>query len=69
MELLYNLTLMGKGNPESADASIADTLSEQNCAQLKVWGIEYLELRNNSNSLRDFVKILSRLDIPHRLPS
>ena len=69
--------LMGKGNPESADASIArdcdifiaDTLSEQNCAQLKVWGIEYLELRNNSNSLRDFVKILSRLDIPHRLPS
>ncbi len=65
--------LMGKGNPESADATIArdsdifiaDTLSEQNCAQLAALEIEYLILRGNSKSLDDFVKILDRLDIPH----
>ena len=66
--------LMGKGNPESADATIArdsdifiaDTLSEQNCAQLQARGIEYLTLRGNSNSLEDFIKILDKLSIPHR---
>lgn len=65
--------LMGKGNPESADATIArdsdifiaDTLGEQNCAQLEARGIEYLILRGNSSSLEDFVKILDRLDIPY----
>ena len=64
--------LMGKGNPESADATfardcdifIADTLSEQNCAQLTARGIEYLVLRGNHHSLGDFVKILDRLNIP-----
>ena len=66
--------LMGKGNPESADATIArdsdifiaDTLSEQNCAQLTALGIEYLILRGNNKPLEDFVKILDRLDIPHK---
>ena len=66
--------LMGKGNPESADATIArdsdifiaDTLSEQNCAQLRARGIEYLILRDNKNSFDDFVKILRKLDIPHK---
>ena len=66
--------LMGKGNPESVDATIArdsdifiaDTLSEQNCAQLQARGIEYLTLRGNSNSLEDFIKILDKLSIPHR---
>lgn len=65
--------LMGKGNPESADATIArdsdifiaDTLSVQNCAQLKAREIEYLILRDNHNSLVDFIAILDRLDIPH----
>ena len=65
--------LMGKGNPESADTTfardsdifIADTLSAQNCKQLKARGIEYLILRDNNHSLDDFVKILDRLNIPH----
>ena len=66
--------LMGRGNPESADATIArnsdifiaDTLSEQNRAQLASTGTEYLMLRNNKNIMPDFTKILDRLDIPHR---
>ena len=66
--------LMGKGNPESADSVIArdsnifiaDTLSLQNKNQLKSLNIEFLELKNNQNSLADFKKILERLEIPHR---
>lgn len=66
--------LMGKGNPESADAVIArdshifiaDTLSLQNKNQLKSLGIEFLELKNNKNSIADFKKILERLEIPHK---
>lgn len=65
---------MGKGNPESADATIArdsdifiaDTLSEQNCAQLKSRNIHYLVLKNNENSINDFIKVLDDLDIPHK---
>lgn len=64
--------LMGKGNPESADAVIArdtdifiaDTLSAQNKNQLKALGIEFLELKNNKNCVRDFKAILKRLDVP-----
>lgn len=63
--------LMGKGNPESADAVIArdtnifiaDTLSLQNKNQLKSLNIEFLELKNNQNSIADFKKILQRLEI------
>lgn len=66
--------LMGKGNPESADATIArdsdifiaDTLSEQNCAQLSSRNIHYLVLKNNENSINNFIKILDDLDIPHK---
>lgn len=66
--------LMGKGNPESADAVIArdtnifiaDTLSLQNKNQLKSLNIEFLELKNNQNSLEDFKSILARLEIPHK---
>lgn len=66
--------LMGKGNPESADATIArdsdifiaDRLSEQNCAQLSSRNIHYLVLKNNENSINNFVKILDDLDIPHK---
>ncbi|MBR0252394.1 MAG: CfrBI family restriction endonuclease [Synergistaceae bacterium] len=65
--------LMGKGNPESADATIArdsnifiaDTLSEQNFSQLSERGIEYLILKDNKNSLRDFIQILKKLNIPN----
>lgn len=65
--------LMGKGNPESADAVIArdtnifiaDTLSLQNKNQLKSLNIEFLELKNNKNSIADFKKILQRLEIPY----
>lgn len=65
--------LMGRGNPESADMTIArdtdifiaDTLSEQSQSQLKERGTEYLTLRGNSRIIPDFVKILDRLNIPH----
>lgn len=64
--------LMGKGNPESADATIArdsdifvaDTLSEQNCNQLKSRNVEYLILKNNKHALDDFKNILRKLKIP-----
>ena len=64
--------LMGKGNPESADATIArdsdifiaDTLSEQNCNQLAARGVEYLILKENTDCINDFKQILKRLDIP-----
>ena len=64
--------LMGKGNPESADAVIArntnifiaDTLSIQNKNQLKALNIEFLELKNNKNSILEFSKILKKLNIP-----
>ena len=64
---------MGKGNPESADATIArdtkifvaDTLSTQNKAQLKQRGIEFVELKNNPDSLHDFKEILEKLNIPY----
>lgn len=64
--------LMGKGNPESADATIArdsdilvaDTLSEQNKNQLTSRGTHYLELKNNKNVISDFKNILTKLGIP-----
>lgn len=64
--------LMGKGNPESADATIArdsdifvaDTLSEQNCNQLRSRGVEFLILKDNKNIIDDFKNILTRLEIP-----
>lgn len=67
--------LMGKGNPESADAVIArdsdifiaDTLSDQNRAQLTALGIEYLTLHENQDSISDFIHILDKLDIPAKI--
>lgn len=64
--------LMGKGNPESADATIArdsnifvaDTLSEQNCNQLAARGVEHLILKGNPDPINEFKGILKRLDIP-----
>lgn len=74
-EYRIEVKLMGKGNPESADATIArdtdifvaDTLSEQNKNQLNSLNILYLELNNNSNVLDDFKKILTKLNIPYTL--
>ncbi len=65
--------LMGRGNPESADAVIArdsqifiaDTLSEQNKSQLLSLGVKYLELKNNKNIISDFKSILKELNIPY----
>ncbi len=65
--------LMGKGNPESADATIArdsdifiaDTLSEQNCKQLESRGVKYVILKGNSRSFEEFKQILKELDIPY----
>lgn len=65
--------LMGKGNPESADATIArdsdifiaDTLSQQNKNQLKSRNIKYLVLKNNKDIIFDFKEILRKLEIPH----
>lgn len=73
-EYRVEVKLMGKGNPESADAVIArsadifiaDTLSVQNKNQLKSLNIEYLELKNNPDCLRDFRDILEKLEIPHK---
>ena len=67
--------LMGKGNPESADATIArdsdifiaDTLSIQNCNQLKSRGVDYLVLKDNDNVLSCFIEILKNRNIPYSL--
>ena len=72
-KIKIEVKLMGKGNPESADAVIArdtnifiaDTLSEQNKNQLSYLGVEYLELKNNKNIKEDFKKILDKFLIPN----
>lgn len=65
--------LMGKGNPESADAVIArdssvfiaDKLSDQNKTQLDQLNIEWVELRNEKGFTK-FKSVLENLQIPHR---
>ncbi|KAA3600085.1 MAG: CfrBI family restriction endonuclease [Calditrichaeota bacterium] len=64
--------LMGKGNPESADAVIArdskvfvaDKLSDQNKAQLDELGVEWVELRE-INGFKKFKTVLDNLEIPN----
>lgn len=71
-EYLCEVKLMGKGNPESADAVIArssnvfiaDKLSEQNKHQLEHLGINWVELRSE-NGFRRFKLALEKLGIPH----
>jgi len=71
-EYKCEVKLMGKGNPESADAVIArdssvfvaDKLSDQNKAQLEQLGVEWVELRDE-NGFRKFENVLTNLDIPH----
>lgn len=74
-ELRCEVKLMGRGNPESADAVIArdsnifvaDTLSEQNKNQLTARGVQWLELKDHSTEeiLDRFREILLFYDIEH----
>lgn len=65
--------LMGKGNPESADAVIArdskifiaDKLSDTNKAQLNSLDILWVELRNKEQGFKAFKNVLTKLNIPH----
>jgi len=68
--------LMGRGNPESADAVIArgskvfvaDKLSETNKRQLDSLGVEWVELRS-AGGFKRFETVLDHLNIPHaKLP-
>lgn len=71
-EYKCEVKLMGKGNPESADAVIArdskvfvaDKLSDTNKNQLDSLHIEWVELRN-SHGFRRFKSVLENLKIPH----
>jgi len=65
--------LMGKGNPESADAAmarythifIANKISDLQKEELKKKNILWLETQGNENLLEDFSIILGELEIPH----
>lgn len=72
-ELSCEVKLMGRGNPESADAVIArastvfiaDKLSQQNKNQLDHLKINWIELRTQDGYKR-FKKTLDNLKIPHK---
>lgn len=74
-EIRCEVKLMGRGNPESADAVIArdsdvfvaDTLSDQNKAQLTARNVKWLELKNNTHAsiITKFKQILDELDVEH----
>lgn len=72
-KFLCEVKLMGRGNPESADAVIAratnifvaDKLSDQNKNQLDSLGVNWIELRTQ-NGFRRFKKALENLDISHK---
>lgn len=67
--------LMGKGNPESADAIfaresnvfVADKLSDLNKHQADILNVQWVELRSN-NGYRRFENVLKALGIPYSLP-
>ena len=71
-EYLCEVKLMGKGNPESADAIIArdtnvfvaDTLSLQNRNQCEQLNINWIALRDE-NGFKRFKIALEKLGIPH----
>ena len=72
VEFKCEVKLIGKGNPESADAVIArgskvfvaDKLSDTNKKQLDHLKIEWVELRSN-HGFRRFKTVLENLGIPH----
>lgn len=65
--------LMGKGNPESADAVhirnsalfVADKLSDLNKQQLDTAQIQWVELRS-ADGYKKFADVLDRFGIPHQ---
>ncbi len=67
------IKLMGRGNPEGADAVmargskvfIADKLSDTNKKQLEEWRVEWVELRSE-RGFQKFDKVLNNLNIPHK---
>jgi len=71
-EYLCEVKLMGKGNPEGADAIIArdsnvfvaDTLSQQNKSQCDQLGVNWIVLRDK-DGYKKFGGILQKLNIPH----
>lgn len=71
-EYKCEVKLMGKGNPESADAVIArdssvfvaDKLSDQNKSQLDQRNVKWVEMRDN-NGLKRFKTVLENFGIPH----
>jgi hypothetical protein len=71
-EYLCEVKLMGKGNPESADAIfarksnifIADKLSQQNKNQAEELNVHWVELRDE-NGYKRFGLVLEKLGIPH----
>ena len=72
-DYLCEVKLMGKGNPESADAVIArdssvfvaDKLSDTNKKQLNSLKVGWVELRDRDGYKR-FNKVLEDLGIPHK---
>jgi hypothetical protein len=72
-QYLCEVKLMGKGNPESADAIfarksdvfIADTLSQQNKNQAEELKVNWVALRDE-NGYKKFSEILQKLHIPHK---
>jgi hypothetical protein len=73
-QYLCEVKLMGKGNPESADAIfarksnifIADTLSQQNKNQAEELKVNWVALRDK-DGYKKFGEILQKLDIPHSI--
>ena len=71
-EYLCEVKLMGRGNPEGADAIIArdsnvfvaDTLSQQNKNQCDMLGVHWVALRDKGGFKR-FKKALETFGIPH----
>jgi hypothetical protein len=73
IEYKCEVKLMGKGNPESADAVIArdskvfvaDMLSETNRSQLNSLEVEWVQLREPKKGFRKFEEVLDNLGIAH----
>lgn len=71
-KLRCEVKLMGKGNPESADAIfarepdifVADKLSEKNKAQADNLKVEWVQLREHNGYLK-FLDILKKLNVPY----
>ncbi|MDZ4712697.1 MAG: CfrBI family restriction endonuclease [bacterium] len=71
-KLRTEVKLMGKGNPESADAIfarepaifLADKLSDKNKKQAENLGVHWIELRTE-NGYKRFLEVLRALNVPH----